>query len=1099
MSVEDTGLGDQIERLLAGASRGLAVERLRSALNAGGSPVGKASVVAALRDLSVRGLVEVRRNRKWHLRGAPGPRGATGATEGAAPGNRYHALRATVIHGAPAVQEADLPAGRITADLSLLRRLLPYYQTALKTGDAGSPTESLERYGERFVFLRPDRPWWPTASHGRRLRIARHHMPPALLERVSKHSGRKLLLGYPTQLVMPRGDDARPFLRPIATFQCAFEATEAAIELTLLSTRPTLNRGWLRDQKQYARWDPSRLRSFLLFEDEDTGIAEEDDLGSPVFLEVPALASRVDAALKTSVRGALDPAAVVASISDPPETGIFNALVLMTDDGGKYTRSAIRDYDQLMALDELAFTGTAAASLFDTPAEAMSEVPLLNPFPMNETQLVATRAALTGPTTVITGPPGTGKSQVIAALMISAAAAGRSVLFAARQHRALDAVQERIQVLAVDRVVLVRANEGDGGAGFTFSDAVQALLGRPDAKAARQRFRQAYNRLADDDRERWRVLDQWRALALLTERAARAREVAEDAQTEVDRLTQAADAKGVFVPDQAPQGLPGRLLSFLRILWPFARRPLFGTAWALHTARRVAAEREREMSAAEAAVTAARIALGDSGADPVVIGTAIEERSRSLLPKLLDALEELDEQGRQRLTELVGDHALKGGQSRMALPEEAARRVLAHFPLWAVTTLAAGSRIPLSAGLFDYVVFDEAAQTDIASALPLLFRARAAVIVGDPQQLTMISTLDPREERDLLREQDALRDGIGRFAQGRTTLFDLAATASPGRRFLLTDHFRCHPEIAGYINEAFYGRRLTTLTDTRRLNVPRGYKPGLHWTDVSGPVHARNSPGQSGSAASASEADTIGRLVRDLAGTGYEGSIGVVAFFDYQAGMIADRLRSLPQAVHERHNLKIFTATKFQGDERDVIFFSLCMAPGMPAGARLFIERERRLLNVAVSRARAICHVVGDLTYAAGCGIRHVETLARRYRQSQSRIEPRFDDRFDSPWERRLYQALVAQGVDPTPQYAVAGRFLDLALIDETRSPPRRLDIEVDGVTYHTDEDGDRLASDLWRDHQIGGLGWQIMRFWVHELRDNMGGCVDRILEQYRA
>ena len=181
------------------------------------------------------------------------------------------------------------------------------------------------------------------------------------------------------------------------------------------------------------------------------------------------------------------------------------------------------------------------------------------------------------------------------------------------------------------------------------------------------------------------------------------------------------------------------------------------------------------------------------------------------------------------------------------------------------------------------------------------------------------------------------------------------------------------------------------------------------------------------------------------------------------------------------------------------MLLSLCMGPSMPVGARNFIERERRLLNVAVSRARAVCHVFGNLEYAMNCGIPHIEALARRARMARTRDERPVDDRFDSPWERKLYDAMIARGFSPIPQLPVGGRFLDLALVDESRSPALRLDIEIDGVTFHTDDDGNRLTTDLWRDHQLRGLGWNILRFWVYELRDDMEGCLDRIEADYRA
>ena len=69
------------------------------------------------------------------------------------------------------------------------------------------------------------------------------------------------------------------------------------------------------------------------------------------------------------------------------------------------------------------------------------------------------------------------------------------------------------------------------------------------------------------------------------------------------------------------------------------------------------------------------------------------------------------------------------------------------------------------------------------------------------------------------------------------------------------------------------------------------------------------------------------------------------------------------------------------------------------------------------------------------------------------------------------------------------GRRLDLALIKGNL----KIDIEVDGVHYHTDADGNRKMYDIYRDLQVGAAGWKIKRFWVYELRDNMDDCVKQI------
>lgn len=67
---------------------------------------------------------------------------------------------------------------------------------------------------------------------------------------------------------------------------------------------------------------------------------------------------------------------------------------------------------------------------------------------------------------------------------------------------------------------------------------------------------------------------------------------------------------------------------------------------------------------------------------------------------------------------------------------------------------------------------------------------------------------------------------------------------------------------------------------------------------------------------------------------------------------------------------------------------------------------------------------------------------------------------------------------------------LDYALIQETQ----KLDIEVDGERYHRDWNGELLRRDQLRNRRLIELGWDIMRFWVYELRDNMDQCVERAL-----
>ena len=182
---------------------------------------------------------------------------------------------------------------------------------------------------------------------------------------------------------------------------------------------------------------------------------------------------------------------------------------------------------------------------------------------------------------------------------------------------------------------------------------------------------------------------------------------------------------------------------------------------------------------------------------------------------------------------------------------------------------------------------------------------------------------------------------------------------------------------------------------------------------------------------------------------------------------------------------------KWQGGEADVILFSLVISANAPLSAKTFIQKERRRINVAVSRARAVCVIVGDLNYARKCGIRHIEFLVHSATTPYSPSKPNL---FDSLWERRLDTAMRARGLNPIPQFPVGTRYLDFALDPDGK----KINVEVDGRRWHTDASGSRKVSDLLRDKEMKMRGWQVLRFWVHELANDMEGCVDRIEREFK-
>ena len=215
--------------------------------------------------------------------------------------------------------------------------------------------------------------------------------------------------------------------------------------------------------------------------------------------------------------------------------------------------------------------------------------------------------------------------------------------------------------------------------------------------------------------------------------------------------------------------------------------------------------------------------------DPVVSTQEIATLAREALARRISEISVPDENTRLAISNANDDFQLQGITD---LSRELVDLVLFHRPLWLASALGAPKRIPLKDGLFDLVIFDEASQCDIGSALPLLARARRAVIVGDDRQLAFFPQLGIAKDRNLMLAQRLPLNGMGRFAQSRKSLFDLARSTPDVPIVMLRDQYRSAADIVAYINEDFYGGKLRVAADQTELRVPKATSPGLHWTDV---------------------------------------------------------------------------------------------------------------------------------------------------------------------------------------------------------------------------------------------------------------------------
>jgi very-short-patch-repair endonuclease len=985
------------------------------------------------------------------------------------------------------------------------RRYARHASACLAEEERGSVDVFADRILERLALLVPERRWWPEAGEALELEVALDSLHPELRAALARREAADVALGWGLRVRQTR---VGPVASPLVTLPTRFTVVDGRLVLAVEAVPPDLDLRWVRRLDRPQR---RRLEGWLGLDGDDG-----EDCTRRTLLDLRTLGGRLGLFLGCDLPEPLNPSVLGRSLRVPDHNGCRNVLGLFLLDPARYAKGAVADLAEIGSWDDSRLAATSLSALV-SPTEAASasdeEISaVVEAFELGESQLAAVRDAAFQPLTVITGPPGTGKSQAAAAILLNAALHGQSALLASRNHKALDAVEERLETLSSTAILIRLSRPAGQEASGNIIDALHALLARPAGGAPRTAITRAVSEIDKLDAERQRLLLEQAEIELQAHELAGIG--AEIIELEEELGARSASRLGdlpelEWLPRTEPAQAEtwpligswlrrrrlGRILRGLPALdWSQLGRPvptIETVTAALEQLERL--RRWQRANKASARVEAwlrntrpadtRRVELAD-------LNDKIRQATRRLVSDLWpDAMATVDEathealaRFRDQLRYAEADAAV----SAVRAPGWAAQgHLLLHqFPLWGVTNLSARSRIPLVPGLFDLLVLDEASQCDIPSALPLLARAKRAVVIGDPAQLGHVARMSPQREVELLRRAGLATDSVGGWLTTCVSLFELARGKS-GARHLLRDHFRCQAEIADYISRNFYGGQLNVLTPAERLRPPPGLRPGLMWQDSPGPIvaagHGCHAPG---------EAKAIVERLHDLLiAKGWRGTVAVTTPFAEQAKRIGDLIaREIPGDVIVATDLVASTVHQLQGDARDLIFVSLCLGSDTPRGSVEFLRRERRLLNVAVSRARAACCIVGNRDYARGCGVDHIEELVKA--ATTPSVSRERHGEFQSPWERRLHDALVARGVRPIPQYPLAGRFLDLALIGSER----RLDIEVDGDAWHRDADGRRRQSDLWRDHQITGLGWDVMRFWVYELRDDLDGCVNRII-----
>jgi very-short-patch-repair endonuclease len=416
-------------------------------------------------------------------------------------------------------------------------------------------------------------------------------------------------------------------------------------------------------------------------------------------------------------------------------------------------------------------------------------------------------------------------------------------------------------------------------------------------------------------------------------------------------------------------------------------------------------------------------------------------------------------------------------------------------PCVMMSPLSIAQYLPAGANPFDVVIFDEASQIPVWDAIGAIARGTQVIIVGDPEQLppTSVGQRGGDDEDD---------DGSTVVSQ-QSILDECLASNIPSMR--LSWHYRSrHESLIAFSNAKYYRGELMTFPS------PVTRDTAVRYVHVEGGIYERG-----GAKVNRKEAEAVvSEVVKRLKSSTH--SIGVVTFNGDQQRLIENMLdqarRSDPslEAHFDRNQtnepILVKNIENVQGDERDVIIFSVAVGPDKTGRVTAQIsslnnEGGHRRLNVAITRARRELLVFAtlrpeqiDLGRTSAKGVvdfKHfLEFAENGARAIAEAFSPTGRDT-ESPFEDAVKLALEVKGWEVHPQVGVSFFRVDLGVVHPDFPGRYLAGVECDGATYHrsaTARDRDRL-----REMVLTDLGWRIRRIWSTEWWMDASSALEKV------
>jgi superfamily I DNA and/or RNA helicase len=448
------------------------------------------------------------------------------------------------------------------------------------------------------------------------------------------------------------------------------------------------------------------------------------------------------------------------------------------------------------------------------------------------------------------------------------------------------------------------------------------------------------------------------------------------------------------------------------------------------------------------------------------------------------------------------------------------------IPLWCAELRDLGIVFPMKSEIFDLIVVDEASQVNIAEIIPAFYRGKRFCIVGDDKQLHLNATgvgfTLSKSFDNLCWNKNQLQAFINVAEAKKRNLVvsdasilrfinsDLRAQRIPQTQ--LDEHYRSLPQLAKFSSDKFYHGNWKIMTENGKNRSLLCFKA----INVNGNRDTKLKFVQ------AEIDELVRRLKLIIKNDGYlhhpdliqfdftreKPTIGILAILRNQVTKILEVLEEsgISDSEFDEFEIMVGTPEEFQGNEKDIIFFTLGLDETGKWGKGHYEDEHR--FNVATSRAKYFTYFIyGGIPRNAnlikkylnhfGVKIREEDLIENENIPENSNTPNKNwqynPSNFESEFEFKVAEYLTDfKNKNPEIEifnqvYACGQKRLDFVLYN--REKKITCAVEVDGIDHFIGETMSYTEAHLERIEILRRAKWQIINVKYHNWYSNGWLC----------